>query len=302
MRRLTSLIAVCLALGCARKARTTAIASELSQVAGVQIDADNVYWRGPNTIQRATKEGKESTTMVRAEVSHFAVDSSGVYFTSAAAGTVGMMPLRGGGAGMTLANKQEKPGRLATDLVFVYVCTGADSGSVVKIPKAGGRVVTLADKQSDPQAVVVDGSHVFFGTSNGQLMRVSKAGGPVDKLDAETAVITDVALDETDVYWVQSFAPAVTVSRIPKKGGEKKLVAKLEGDAPVLAVNAGHVYVSVNHEKKVRVYRVPATGGELREIARADGELAGLAVDRTTVFFGARDPKGEEGAILTFAK
>ncbi len=286
--------------GCGRRAPATVIVKGLSEVASVHLDAEHVYWRGHNAVLRANKDGTDARSMMQAELTDFIVDTSSIYFTVASSGVIAAMPLEGGGLERTIANKQPKPGRIALDFVFLYVCNRDLSGSVVKVPKSGGAAEILADKMSEPQAIAVDETSVFFGTSNGQVWKVAKGGKATpQRLDADTSVVTDVAVDDTDVYWISNFGPNIKVYKMPKNGGARTELGAFEGESARLVLIGGTLFASFEADRKVEVMKILVDGKtKPKSMGGARGNSGGIGVDATHVFIGVPDPKGDDGWIV----
>jgi len=99
-----------------------------------------------------------------------ATDGSYVYLTSGSdiveASTVGT------GTFTVFEANAGTVGAFAIDATHLY-WTSKSSGFVKKKPLAGGSTVTVACAQTSPLAIAVNGTHVYFGTSN-SLKRVPK--------------------------------------------------------------------------------------------------------------------------------
>ncbi|HVY46163.1 MAG TPA: DUF5050 domain-containing protein [Minicystis sp.] len=299
MKRLALALALALVAGCGRHAPKSAIAKGLSEVDDVKVDPDHVYWRGHDAVLRANKDGGDLHSILQAELTDFLVDGVAIYFTVERAGVVASLKLEGNALQQTVASKLDNPGRIAGDFVFLYVCNRDASGSVVKIPKTGGAPQVLADKQTEPQAIGVDDTFVYWGTSNGQISRVPKAGGTPQRLDADTSVVTDLSVDDEKVYWVSHFGPSTKVYAMPKAGGPKKELAAFDGDAPRLAQLGGLLFVSYEAGGKVHVASVKVDGSDKpKELGGFHGGSGGIAADPTSVFLGVRDPKGDDGWVI----
>jgi hypothetical protein len=300
----TVTVALIALAGCGRRAPVNAIVKGLSEVSAVHLDAEHVYWRGHNAVLRANKDGSDMHSMMQAELTDFVVDTVAIYYTVEGAGVVVSIPLELGGLQRTLANKQAKPGRIALDFVYLYVCNRDAEGSVVKIPKSGGAAEVLADKLPEPQAIALDETTVFFGTSNGQLWRVPKAGrSAAVRLDNDTSVVTDVAVDDGAVYWISNFGPAVKVFKMPKSGGERVELAAFEGESPRLALLGKSAYASYEHDGKVLIEKIDLDGKEKpKSFGGAHGNSGGIGLDASHVFLGVPDPKGDDGWIVRLAR
>ena len=63
------------------------------------------------------------------------------------------------------------PGPIAIDDVNVYCADG--SGTVFRVPLAGGRVTTLATGQTNPDAIAVDATSVYWIDNGSTVMKLS---------------------------------------------------------------------------------------------------------------------------------
>lgn len=203
---------------------------------GVQpgaIDATNYYWIVPGTesgtIELAPRAGGASRTL--ATVPHLravTADSSGVYFLSmpwrlSAAkkkpdsdGYVAGVKPSGGKPFLRVENLMTPTtARLVrTDAENIYWISdreeGQSNGAIVKVAKAGGTPVVVANQQ--PFALrdyAFDDSNVYWvtsgekGTSTGTVWKVSKAGGTPAALVSGRAYPLQIAVDDKSVYWTE---------------------------------------------------------------------------------------------------
>jgi sugar lactone lactonase YvrE len=124
--------------------------------------------------------------------------------------------------------------RIAIDDTHVYAAVyGGDlfeknTGSIVRVPKLGGTVETLAADLTRPYAIAVDDTHVFFGTSNDEaglhaLSRVVKTGGEPELLVPSVPGLVALDLDHVFVYFTE--ARAGRISRIYKTGGSVQVIS-----------------------------------------------------------------------------
>src|SRR4051812_20405685 len=104
-----------------------------------------------------------------------------------------------------LARGPELPGALALDGAFVYwtaASSSLDGGQVLKVPIGGGKPVVLAAVGA-PEGIAVDGTHVYFGRGlEPAILKLPKGGGAAVVMASLPLAPTDIALDETHVYWV----------------------------------------------------------------------------------------------------
>lgn len=183
-------------------------------------------------------------------------DGSGGSGGSSGAG--GAMP---GNATMLFdaAGSGVNPWGIAVDANNVYFSDAqGPNGKVFRVPLDGSGAAELANGQSSPSAILVDGSDVYFITSDA-LMKVPAAGGPVQKVaDAENATYSGLAVDADHIYWTDYTSPGRTM-RIAKAGGPPEMLASGDGYPSGIAVAGGQVYWAVLSDNEIR--QVPAAGG-----------------------------------------
>ena len=141
---------------------------------------------------------------------------------------------------------------------------------------------------------------VYFGTSNGQVWKVAKGGKATpQRLDADTSVVTDVAVDDTDVYWISNFGPNIKVYKMPKNGGARAELGAFEGENARLVLIGGTLFASFEADRKVEVMKMLVDGSQKpKSVGGARGDSGGIGVDATHVFIGVADPKGDDGWIV----
>jgi sugar lactone lactonase YvrE len=121
----------------------------------------------------------------------------------------------------------------------------------------------------------------------GAVSRVSKAGGAVEVLASGEAQPTQLALDETHVYWTNQGNPGLAgVRRMAKQGGAPELFAP--GESPMgVAVDATHVYWCDWGAGKVQ--RRSKTGGVVQVLAPSEPDANRIALDAQRVYWSSAD-------------
>jgi outer membrane protein assembly factor BamB len=156
----------------------TTIVSDPNGTTALAVDTSNLYWSTTSGLYRAALAGG-SPTSIGPAVASLAVDATDVYYvldSAVSAGTIRRVPIAGG-AGTTLAS-----GRLgslvavAVDDRNVYWIEGngtIQQGAVAALPKSGGQVAVLASGLTDPAAIAVDSTGIYF-TSGGDITKIPK--------------------------------------------------------------------------------------------------------------------------------
>jgi hypothetical protein len=117
-----------------------------------------------------------------------------------------------GGAHDTVATGQT-PNYLAVDATNLYWTSFSivggmaqdHQGTVLKMPKAGGAVTTLASGLGGPQRIVIDATTVYWTDDvDNTIMKVPIAGGAPTIVASGQMGINGIAVDATSVYWASS--------------------------------------------------------------------------------------------------
>lgn len=148
-----------------------------------------------------------------------AVDATSVYgpvpFLGSKSG-IWKWPVAGGAHAEVVTG--QTPNYLAVDATNLYWTSPSivggmaqdHQGTVLKMPKAGGAVTTLASGLGGPQRIVIDATTVYWTDDvDNTIMKVPIAGGASTILASGQMGVNGVAVDATSVYWASSTAQTV---------------------------------------------------------------------------------------------
>ena len=185
----------------------------------IAVDATNVYWIKADTSQGASppdgevlqcaKCGCEQPTILASKEpisGGIAVDATSVYWTN---GDVMRVPI-GGGELTTLAVAQTA-GPVAVDATSVY---WADSRGLMKVALTGGSPTMLVSTVG-VGFIALDTTNVYYTAGSG-IFRLPLDGGAPPTLLAMAGNTVGVAVDATNVYWLEFGA---SLQRVPIGGG-----------------------------------------------------------------------------------
>jgi hypothetical protein len=201
------------------------------------------------------------------------------------------------GEATTLSWAKGNPGTVAVDALNVYWAQGHE---VLGRPLTGGSPVVIADRQSLPHGLAVDGTFIYWLTTDGSLMKAPIAGGAWTELATGPVMplfgTSDrgLVLDGDNVYWVNCATGQSDgqVLKVSKNGGKITVLADGEFHPLAIAVDANNVYYTTVgwgfHDYPVavgRVLKVPVTGGTPTVIASGQSSPNALAVDSNSVYW-----------------
>lgn len=191
-------------------------------------------------------------------VTDIAVDEGGVVWATTGLTTPGgrLLSLDTLGRTRVLLEKLNQPGGLAMDPQRVCLAEGSNSGS--------GNIAAVRI---------------------GRVLCVERSSGRVETLAEGFTVVTDVALDETHVYFTDPFGGVV--ARAPLRGGAVETLATGIGAAHV-AVRAGQVYVGAGSG----LYVLPNSGGTPALLAELDLQVFSFAAAADALYLTSRSRSG----------
>jgi hypothetical protein len=151
----------------------------------------------------------------------------------------------------TLASGLASPIAITVDQTHVYWANFVQSGSVMRVPKAGGAGETLAADIPDSYEVLVDGDNLYFSAqgnppaANGGLYRMPKSGGTVVPLAEHRVAANEMCVDDTYIYWADNSyqgTPGASIQRLPKVGGSPEQVVSGEQQIVDVRTFQGQLY------------------------------------------------------------
>lgn len=204
----------------------------------------------------------------------------------------------------TLVSNLQTPTHL-TVKNFDLFWTAAGDFPLQKISVNGGYPVPLAMKMGTPESgditaavegissdnapIAVDNAYVYIADKF-TVKKVPVVGGVVEKLADGDSVITDIATDGINVYWVEG--PDSTVRKISVGGGPVTTLAAGMGPAGRLIVRSSDLYWVDRYDT---IKKISVNGGVELIVAWNLQMASDLAADSSNIYFlenGARDIKG----------
>lgn len=205
-----------------------------------------------------------------------------------------------------LANHARERTALALDRTDIYV--GIDNG-IWSIPKSGGlpNQIWTGGAETVVQ-LALDESHVYFSTG-GAVRRVMRGGGAVETLAMDLDQVSELAVDQSSVYWAeQSASPAWRgrVAKVAKGGGSLRVLAE-SVRAVGVAVDGPDLYYLVSDAGPAAhgIFRTSLEGGPATKVYASGIAGRRLLANGTHLFallYNAvvRVDK-QSGAAVTFA-
>lgn len=267
-----------------------------------------VLWRTP--LSGGSRSALAVGDRCAGGATDFVIDDANLYWvtstTSPNAHVIMKVPIGGGPSTplVTAPDFREITG-LAGDATYVYWEEDADTNRVLRIPKTGGAVdtiATIADGfRSFRGGLVVDGTDVFFGDTDffdeHRVMKVSVSGGAVTVLADITGIDQNAVntprrfrVESPTVYWIDAQA----IHGVPMDSGaittpESGLASPV--DFVVTATDLVWIEsVCCAHGQTGRLKKAPVAGGAVTTIFDSLAAPTALAVDGSTVYWTEGGP------------
>jgi hypothetical protein len=179
--------------------------------------------------------------------------------------------------------------------------------AIEKVPIAGGEPQVVAGGLARPRAVASDGTWVFVVdvdpdrkgmTHASAVARLPAAGGEPTVLGRSDGEITDLAVDDANVYWADRLEGNLVA--VPKTGGAPRVLAGDRG-LPGSLVVAGDALTWVE-KRSESLWTMPKAGGPPRQLAQDFAGFANLVADARGVFWTNEAAVDGAFRVLTVGK
>jgi hypothetical protein len=175
------------------------LASDAGAPVGVAVNTTSVYWTSGAGLMRVSLDGGAPTLLASGQRSWTrpVLDSDFVYWGDPDLGTIQKLPLDGGSPA-TVGTAVETVTDLALSSTDIYF---ADGYTLEKAPLAGGSTVSVGLPTGAPVgAIAVDDASVYF-TSWGSVWRIAFADLQPTRVATDQSEPNAIAVDGTSVYW-----------------------------------------------------------------------------------------------------
>lgn len=222
-----------------------------------------------------------------------AADPSGLYWLEVRGGLSVVTARMDEHASRLAAQGDIGPVGLAVDAGLLYFARQEPNGErieLLEITLASGQTRVLTEC-GGVLGIAVDEDTLFATTcrSEGGVWRIARAGGPRTPIARSTFCPITIALDDTRVFYVDSFAGVsgdFAVMSVPKEGGEPVRVTPSDGLA--FAVHEGAVFAF----DEGALVEVPLDGSARRVLVPHVEGAMGVAADAAHVYYTASDDTG----------
>ncbi len=263
------------------------------------IDSEYLYFTelADGRIRKVAKTGGPVATLATGiqRVTEITCDSEYVYYADEYSGYDGKV--------IRIQKNGENPTILASGLIWIffiaqdtdhiYFAEGqrpSSPGSVKKVPKAGGPIMTLATGISETGGLVADSEYVYFVSNRitaSRINRVNKDGANLVTLASGLGTHVDwLAVDDEYVYFAE-YTPyqqgASRVGRVPKAGGLVQILADAQNNLWGLDTDSNFAYFSESGAGNIK--RVPKNGGTIETLATGYPGTGQLIVESNCVYY-----------------
>jgi hypothetical protein len=158
---------------------------------------------------------------------------------------------------------------------------------VVRIPSAGGGERTvLGHADGEVTNLALDDANVYWAERlEGTIVAAPRSGGPSRVLASERGLPGAIAADADSLYWVEKRSESLWT--VPKAGGSpRQLTQDFAGFANLLVDPRGIVWTNeAALDGLFRVLVLPRDGGDVRPASAAVDAIDALASDGATLYW-----------------
>ena len=158
----------------------------------------------------------------------------------------------------TLASGLDHPLGIAVDSTNIYWANGGSAtgtGSIMKMPLAGGCPVTLAARVGNPQDIVVSGGTVYWvngggcAPPSGSIMQVLATGGTPTAIAPSVCYPGPLVADSSGPYWIEGWVGEGSgvmgsIQHWTPSGGVVTIIGSLVPQPFGLAIDSTYAYWS----------------------------------------------------------
>lgn len=275
------------------------------ETTGITLDATYVYWLtggASGALMKMPIVGGSGVVLATGYSYNVAIAVDSIHAYWCTGENIFRVPLSGG-TSETLASNNTYvwfPGSIAVDTTHVYWPTTSSSGSIMKVPLAGGETPSfMATGQGISGRIAVNSTHIYWvsyvlATGLGALRRVPLGGGAIETIASNQYYTQGIAVDATHVYWSGkngSNAASTGIMKVPLAGGTITTLTTGQGSASRLALDATHVYWLIDQNWGY-VRKVPKAGGAVITLAQAQWQPHSIAVGPANVYWTTESPGG----------
>lgn len=252
-----------------------------SQLAGLAVDATNVYWidqASSGIMSRAIAGGSPQVVFADNIATVLAVDSARIAWMHL--NTQIEARLLSGGSTTLLATTTGAQALVASN-GYAYFSTA--SNDVSRVPLDGSTGAGVVTMGLTPVSLAVDATKVYAATTGGDVISApiaSQNASPTLFAAGESAI--DLAIDATNVYWATSTGVLVSHAKSSSSGTQ---IVQNENVVTNLVTDGVALYWG-NADGSVR--KAAVTGGAASKLATSQGKITVVAVDGTNIYWNSQ--------------